>query len=838
MVYMLIRRFTSILAVLLAGTSLIVPAIEAQGTGAVTVNGVVVDAGSAMPLSGATLTLAPAVRGVFPPAGSSPALTGSRSTVSDSVGRYEMRGIVTGQYQLLVKRLGYQPTVVDVDVTDGSGAARLSVGLVVVPVRLQPVSIHSNALNLFGTATADDANMGVSPVEAARARQSRFLGTDVRELTAAGALEGSSLGETDIFKALLRMPGVTGIDERSTELWIRGGLWDQVRISYDGLPIFNPFHAYRSMTGISGDAIGAAFLHPGVRPVSLLGQGASLVDIRSRAPVDTTFRVTAEVSPTGIAGSFEKASRDGRNGISLLGRTGSGGFGALPLMRLPSFPTNGYGEIAVRLNHDFGGGKSIELSDLMSRDYPQEFRSYDWFTGSASDRPEADVLRSGTHLGRATFRADLHRFRLSQTIGFSAYEGRDYSVQYPIGAYDTTAKSLYSYLPGGNVPYFSRVSFTTLRGVIEPRVAATDRWSLGYELGTYRASSIAPRHAYSWSDLSTESRQISHTLALASVWGDRVWNVNESLTIDAGLRVETTDRDLLPRLAPSLLARKRLGKVTSGSIGVARSFQDTQELPFTPGAARNSGRGFWIVNGPDAPAVVADQASAGVEHWLNGSILLDANTYARRLSHVASRPLPAGDSIYRPLFMESEIDAYGIELGARKLTGRLTGSVGYSYGKATQRIGGESFTAAGDRTHSLDATAMIRFGRLRLGSAVTAMTGAPYTRMNVGYGVYAAPDTVHWSSLSSAEARNAQRMPNYLSYDAFGELTGKLFGARVTSFLGVRNLTDHHNVTAYLPISSGFVNNYGANTYAATNYTNGLYWVYTRSYNLGFRLVF
>jgi hypothetical protein len=802
----------SIVAITVSALSLGAAAtVHGQSMTGVRVNGTVVDAGTGAPIAGAVLTLAGAGRAVLPPAGASPRLTDSRSTMSDSLGRYELRGIVSGRYQLMVKRLGYQPSVVDVDITEGVGSAQLSVGLVVVPVRLQPVSIYSNELNLFGTASPSDSDMMVAPVEAARARQSRFLATDVRELTATGALEGGALGETDIFRALRRMPGVTGVNDQTTELWVRGAQWDQVRVSYDGLPLFNPFHAYGSMTGVSSDAIGAAFLHPGVRPVSLLGQGASLVDIRSRAPTDTSLRVVTEASGDEVAAGLEKARKDGRSGISVVGRTSLGD--AILVGRHDAWPAKSYAELAVRANQDLGDGKSIELSDLMSRDYPRAFSDLSWFYGprGSADRPSPDILRSGTHLGRATLNFGAGHFRLSQTIGFSAYEGRDYSIEYPPGAYDSTEID-YFIEPGKSVPYFSRVSFTTLRGTMEP-ANGSSRWTLGYEFGTYRASSTAPRHAYSWSDLSTETLQLSRTLSLPAIWGDRRWNPSESLTIDGGLRVEGAGERGV-RLAPSLLARRRLGSVTSASLGISRTFQDAQELPFSRSAVNGLGRGFWLLTSKDIAALVADQASAGVERWIGGSILVDANAYGRRLSRVAVRPLPTGDSIPGSMFRESTIDAYGFEVGARKLTGRVTGSFGYTYGKATQRIGAETFTAPGDRSHSVDATAMLHVSRLRFGTALTAMTGAPYTRMVSGFGRFVPPDTVRWANLWSAEDRNAQRMPGYFKVDAFAELTASIRGIHLTPFIGLTNVTNHDNLTTYIPM---VVVNGRPNPYAQPN---------------------
>jgi hypothetical protein len=439
------------------------------------------------------------------------------------------------------------------------------------------------------------------------------------------------------------------------------------------------------------------------------------------------------------------------------------------------------------------------------------------------------VLRSGSHLGRITFRADLGRFRLSQTLGFSAYEGRDYGSPTPVGARDTT-----TWPPAATtVPYFSRVSFGTFRGVIESVAPTANRWTLGYELSAYRASSIAPRHAYSWSNLSPTAFQVAHTLPLASIWGERVVQLNSTVALEAGLRVESSRDKLGPRLAPSLMARSRIGTMTYASAGYSRTFQDIQELPFTGSFGFTRGRGFWIISGQGVPAIAADQLSIGLERWLGGSVLLDANSYARHLSHVATRPLPAGDTLPRPLFQESTINAYGLELGARKLTGRLTGSLGYSYGKARQRIGTEGFTAPGDRTHAFDATAMLTLGWLRLGYAETIMTGAPYTRMNIGYGEFAGDDAIHWTELSTADARNAQRLPDYLSADAFAEIDARILGVGFTSFFGVSNVTDHENFTIYSPASA-----VGLSKGLATWYTDGLYSQSNRAVRLGFRLVF
>src|SRR6185503_4710527 len=303
--------------------------------------------------------------------------------------------------------------------------------------------------------------------------------------------------------------------------------WDQVRVSFDGLPLFNPFHTpfgSEGMTGIAGDAIGAAFLHPGVRPVSLFGQGPSLVDVRSRAPTDTNARIVADASIRSATASFEKASRSGRTGLSIVGRRNLLPDAVSYIHR--AHPT--YAELAVRADHDFGGGNSVELSHLVTRDYDEVYPvRYGVYYSGTQERPDPDILRSGTRLLRGTLNLSAHGLRLSNTIGYSGYESRNFSTEYPVGVLDSIVDGPfqgYTIQAGGPVPYYSRVNYVTLRGIVSPLGATSgQRWSIGYDLATYRTATNAPRHAYSWSDLATEHMQLSNSLALASVWGERRW---------------------------------------------------------------------------------------------------------------------------------------------------------------------------------------------------------------------------------------------------------------------------------------------------------------------------
>ena len=780
-----VHLVTAVFVTCLAGR-----ALSAQSQSAtLTVRGVVTDAASSLPLAGAQLTLAAAEAGaVFGPQGSSPTLLLSRTTAADSVGAYVFHAVPTARYRLLVRRIGYEPALIDIDVRESSGTARLSIGLVVVPIRLKSIRIESDRLNTFGRIADDEASALDVVAEAARDRQSRFLGTDVRELTAVGSREAASTGEVDIFRALHRLPGVTGFDDGLAELWVRGARWDQARVSFDGLPVFNPFHNGGTMSGIGAEAVGAVFLHPGVRPVSLLGQGASLIDIRSRAAVpDSTFHGSVDANLFRASVAVERARRDGRAGVVLLGRRSF--LSGTQDWFLASPRSDYYSELFLRSDRDFGDGRHGELSVLRSSDIWTDFAD------RYGDRTSPVKFANGSMLARITYRSPIGGLATAHTIGVSQYDHGGlvarpaFGVYYPITpeTMDLTRQS-------------SEVRYATLRGEITPRNRSAEQpWSAGYELWAYSSTSVAPGNKVSWRDLSPRERLLRQTLTLGSLWAERRWAPTARVAIDAGARGDVNMQSQAIRFAPSIQARYMTSVTTRLSAGVSRTYQDAQEL--APIGTSGIGRGIWFLSGNGVRPLRADQASVGIERWLDDAFIVDANVYVRRLDDLLVSPLPNGDTLSRTLFTEARLVAHGVELSARRIAGPVTGSLGYTYGKSTERVDDMTWTGSGDRTHALDATTMVKLRAWRIGTGFTYMTGAPYTRIFIGLGRQEAGDSVTWQSLPSAEGRNAERLPTYASLDLFVERAGRLGPLDLTTYFAVRNLTDRENLTYASPRS-------------------------------------
>jgi hypothetical protein len=258
-----------------------------------TVLGTILDAGTGQPLPHAVVLIEPRPGGAVSAAGSGFWVSGL-SQVTDGLGAYRFTDLAPGEYRLLVRRIGYRPAVVDVDLRQ-TDPLRLSVGMTVQPIWLEPAEVTAQRAPFALTAAgADSAAFARADVEFFR--QGRYLESDTRGLTSADVTEALTLGETDLLRALHRLPGVSTRDDYTAELWTRGAPWSQTRVYFDGMPLFNPLHTVGVFSGFSPDAVGAAFFHPGGRSAAL-GEGtAAVLDLTSRPARGDDLGGAAELS--------------------------------------------------------------------------------------------------------------------------------------------------------------------------------------------------------------------------------------------------------------------------------------------------------------------------------------------------------------------------------------------------------------------------------------------------------------------------------------------------------------------------------------------------------------
>lgn len=764
------------------------------------IRGSVLDAATGSGVAGANVVLQPDVTGAFPgPVSGSAFATATRTVTTDSAGSYRFDGLPPGVYRLYVTRVSYRPYSVVVELRTGAESA-VSIGLAAAPIPLEPIrgSGRTRGPYVAGYAFADDD--GLTRLMAADLRRRLYLTTDVRELTHADVVEGVTLGEPDVFRALQRLPGVSTRSDYSAELWTRGAPWSHTRVFYDGVPLFNPLHALGILSGIGSSAVGAVWFHPGVRS-SAMGEGAAaVIDVRSRGATGAgELNVRGDLSLMTAGLAMDQRVLDGRAGWMVSARRTyldwladlAGRAAGLEESEYPY----GFGEVAGRLDARLGRATTVETSWLWEGDY---------LTNGDVDGAEPLRAEWGNFVGQATLATRLGSLDIRHTVSGSQHHAD--VLERP----DSMSPAFEAVRLLGE----STIQFGALTGSIspEPVTMAGPDWTAGYAL-EHRANSYSgpvPRAVpvAEFADLDTgglpDSLMTDWTadLAMLALWGDRSWSVGERVALRTGLRAEIGEapRGSGPfRLAPRLSVRFTPLPEVAFSAGAGRVYQYVQAV--APGGvhlATLTSTDAWQIAGSDVPAIASDMVTAGLEAWLAPGRQAAINAFGRRATGIVVPDPTPGPLEERTRTVEASNTAYGVEVSVRQITGPVTGSAGYTLTRSRMSAAGLEYPSGADRTHVFDATALARVApAVRIGAAFTAATGVPFTRAISQEDECAAvpgcdPDALPWTG-----EPHATRAPAFASLDLLVDWSTQIRGVELGVYGQLRNVLGRDNATVY-----------------------------------------
>jgi hypothetical protein len=756
-----------------------------------TVVGSVVAAQTGAPLDGATVFLEPGPGGVLSAAdGNSSFWSAGRAVRTDANGSYRFDGLAVGRYQLHVRRLGYRPASLEIDL-QGQALFRVSVGLVVVPIALEPLEVH-------GVASPPVAALRVDADAAERARllaetdrRNRFLTSDTRSLSGADVTEAITLGETDLFRALQRLPGVATRDDYTAELWTRGGRWSDTRVTFDGLPLFSPVHVAGAFAGVEPDAVGSAFFHPGVRPASSGEGAAATLDLASRPATDPGLHGLAELSVVSGRAALEHGSNGSGIGWMLAARRSYVDLAGdvLASIRNDSSLAVPYAftDVAGRVDVPLGSARALEVSGLRAQDVlrgslPNLLRGNQGHWGDAALQATLVTPLAGL---AARFTAGVSRFDLSVVFD-SLLTGR------PDVPYHTQTRS--------------DISYRTLGITLAP--PSGEGWTAGLQVVSQRLQYSGPdptNHPDS-ALLVPPPRAFSGATNLVAVWGERRWHPVTHLTLLTGMRIEPGHKVAgapEARIAPRIQTRYTLGNgALTLSAGYGRSFQYAQAVgPTGPGVGPQLHLSdVWLMAGDTVPAIRSDVTTVGAEDWIGGAWVAALNVYRRRATGVAEPDPTPGPypRLTRPIFVPAVNAATGAEASVRKLTGRWTASLALAVSRSDMATAGYRYPAPNNRSRVLHGTVLWRAGSgLRVGSAVTVASGAAFTRFVGSHDSTPATCADTTASPCYVEAPSGARAPGYTTVDLLLDWTHAYRRWSLAAYLQLRNALNASNAVVY-----------------------------------------
>jgi len=103
------------------------------------------------------------------------------------------------------------------------------------------------------------------------------------------------MGEADLIKSMVMMPGVQSVGEMSSGFNVRGGNTDQNLVLLDGAPVFNTTHLFGFFSMINPDAVDDVTLYKGGIPASYGERISSVMDVQFKKGTEKNLSVNGGI---------------------------------------------------------------------------------------------------------------------------------------------------------------------------------------------------------------------------------------------------------------------------------------------------------------------------------------------------------------------------------------------------------------------------------------------------------------------------------------------------------------------------------------------------------------
>ena len=622
----------------------------------------------------------------------------------------------------------------------------------------------------------------------------------------------SGLGETDILKAALLLPGVQTVGEGASGFNVRGGSTGQNLFLINNAPIFNSSHMFGFFSVFNPDVISHFSLYKSGIPARYGGRLSSVFDVATKTGNRKKISVYGGISPVTGRLTIEGPIIKDKTAFILGGRSTYSDW-ILNRVNLPAIRNSDarFHDLNVRINHDFNDRNKLDVAGYYSFDH---FRlnsdtSYRYANLNASLRYEhhfSDKLMASFYgiYSRYQYRISSQNnpqlaFDMTNAIrygemkaDFSWYPAADHKLKFGLSSI------LYRLNPGtrlgrGDESLVMDLDMEDERGN-ESSIYLSDEYRINHRLLLYaglRFSTffyLGPKTVYAYQDdLPLEPENITDTIRHRD-----------------GSPIQTY---MGPELRVSL--RYLIGRYSSVKVSYNRMRQYLHMISNTTAISPTD---FWKLSDPYLRPLVGDQVALGYYLDLFGDrVESSAELYYKKSSNIVE--YKGGARLLLNEMIETDLingsgRAYGLEVMVRK-KGRLNGWLSYTYSRIFYKVngpfpseqinGGNEYPANHDKPHDFTMTGNYKFSRrFGVSSNLTYSTGRPITFPVSRY-------IQRSSVLLQYSARNQYRIPDYFRWDLSATLYASLKSKKIAHSdwtLSVYNLTGRDNVYSIFFITS------------------------------------
>jgi hypothetical protein len=678
-----------------------------------------------------------------------------RGTTTDEQGNYELT-LNKGTYTIRFSRVGLKTENRFVDLINDT---RVNLTMTEETYNLEEVSVFAERLD----ANVQKPDMGKNIIS-------------TKELTAIP----SFMGEADVVKSLMFLPGVQTVGEGASGFNVRGGGVDQNLILQDGGYIFNSSHVFGFFSTFNPVMVNKATLYKSALPSRYGGRLSSVLDVELKEGDYNDYEING-----GIGLVSSKLSLEGpivKNKLSAIVSARASysdwllGFAHNPDVKNSSA---GFYDVNVKVGYRMNENNKFTYS---------AYRSHDNFA-LASDT--AFSWQTMNHVLQWTHSFNEKIFVVSDLVA-GAYE---YSISdaHGINSFDIqsrinykTARTNFIYDPNEEL----QISFGGEVNLYD--FSPGDRKPLTEESG------VMP--------LKLEDEQSTEF----SAYGETEYSLTEKITARAGVRFtgfsnvgEGTDyiysgdsrrnENIVDTVYYSkgepiaryngIEPRVSLNYELTETSSLKASYNRTRQyLHLITNTAAVTPVDLWKTSNKYIQPETADQFSVGYFRNLrNNSIEASVETYYKTADNIVD--FKDGTILLMNENIESALingtsEAYGVETFLNKKTGRLTGWASYTWSRIFRKVdgefedekvnNGEKYPANNDKPHNVNLAVNYKKNPLvQFAANFTYSTGRPAT---VPLSLY---DVSNQTNVFNFSGRNKGRIPDYHRLDLAVTLNSK-----------------------------------------------------------------
>ena len=658
---------------------------------------------------------------------------------TDINGYYIIQDITPGNYVLIVSYVGFKLKKEKLKIADGQ-SIKLDISLSEDVVELTQIEVTAEQIQRKSNIQPSKINLSPRMMKAAPA-----------------------LAEPDLFRTIQALPGVLTTSEFSTGLVIRGGNTDQNLILLDGVTVYNPSHLGGIFSNFIVDGVKEAELIKGAYNAEYGGRLSAVLNIISREGNQKKFEGKANLSLLSAQATIEGPFYKGAWVFS-----GRRTYFDKIFQNVPTIPPYYFYDIQSHI-----------YTDLTSKDR----LSLSFYNGV--DDLLFDTFGLTGRWGNRTVSAQYRRVFSEKLIGNFLYANSLFFTEFGLGGSNglVSDNQIDDATVAANFSWF-KSSESTLKFGAQIK-----------NLGFLYTNSFNDSLQF---EINTKPKEFANYMKLK-------YSASKRLILEPGLRINLYDvysDSIFPDLRFGMKYLLNDNRYLNFSVGNYHQFIATFQDDYNPNILDQ-----WIAVDNSVSPAKSSQIVLGYEEYIKDLYKIQVEGYYKDIKNLftfeesrATTDEAISDSVLSDIVTPSDGYAYGLELFAQKMSGRLSGWLAYTFSVSRKSMNSifyeeeEEYYNSWDRTHSFSALGNYIFNnKWDMNWKLSLQSGQAYTPI-IGYYNQILPEGPDEVYRTIPGTRNSARYSPYSRLDLGIVYHTKLFGSKMDIYAQVINVLNRKNI--------------------------------------------